>query len=79
MIEKPSATKIVNVPVSYTHLLRGRKGYMSVVARAIRRSAIALSLFVAILVALAYLVLARPTGFLPEDDQGFVQLSLIHI
>jgi HAE1 family hydrophobic/amphiphilic exporter-1/multidrug efflux pump len=54
--------------------LRSRKAYMSVVQRAIRRSAIALCLFLAIVVALAYLVLARPTGFLPEDDQGFVQM-----
>ena len=54
--------------------LRSRKAYMGVVARAIRRSAIALCLFLAIVVALAYLVLSRPTGFLPEDDQGFVQM-----
>jgi len=52
--------------------LRSRKAYMSVVQRAIRRSAIALCLFLAIVVALAYLVLTRPTGFLPEDDQGYV-------
>ena len=40
--------------------------------RAIRRAAIALGVFAAIVVALAYLMWQRPGGFLPEDDQGYL-------
>ena len=39
---------------------------------AIRRSAIAIGVFGAIVIALAFLVWQRPGGFLPEDDQGYM-------
>ena len=39
---------------------------------AIRRSAIALGVFGIIVAALVLLVLQRPGGFIPEDDQGYM-------
>ncbi len=48
--------------------------YTEVVRRGIRRSAIALGVFAAILAAVGVLVWERPGGFLPEDDQGFMLL-----
>ncbi len=48
--------------------------YTDTVRRAIGRSAIALGVFVAIVVAVVALVYERPGGFLPEDDQGFMLL-----
>jgi hydrophobe/amphiphile efflux-1 (HAE1) family protein len=51
---------------------RATKRYTGAVRQAIRRSAIALGVFGAIVVALALLVWMRPSGFLPEDDQGYI-------
>jgi HAE1 family hydrophobic/amphiphilic exporter-1/multidrug efflux pump len=48
------------------------KKYTGTVRHAIRRSAIALGVFGAIVAALAYLMWQRPGGFLPEDDQGYM-------
>jgi len=48
--------------------------YTETVRRAIRRSAIALAVFGVIVAAAVALVLLRPAGFLPEDDQGFMLL-----
>ena len=46
--------------------------YIDTVGTAIRRAAVALMVFGALLVAVALLVAERPGGFLPEDDQGFL-------
>jgi HAE1 family hydrophobic/amphiphilic exporter-1/multidrug efflux pump len=46
--------------------------YKGTVRCAIRRSAIALGMFGAIVVALILLIWQRPSGFLPEDDQGYL-------
>ena len=51
---------------------RATKKYTNTVRRAIRRSAIAVGVFGAIVVALGFLVWLRPSGFLPEDDQGYM-------
>jgi hydrophobe/amphiphile efflux-1 (HAE1) family protein len=51
---------------------RATKQYTGTVRYAIRRSAIALGVFGAIVVALAFLMWQRPAGFLPEDDQGYM-------
>jgi HAE1 family hydrophobic/amphiphilic exporter-1/multidrug efflux pump len=48
------------------------KQYTGTVRRAIRRSGVALGVFGAIVVALAFLMWQRPGGFLPEDDQGYM-------
>jgi hydrophobe/amphiphile efflux-1 (HAE1) family protein len=48
--------------------------YTDVVRREIRRTTVALAVFGAILIAVVALVLTRPGGFLPEDDQGFLLL-----
>jgi hydrophobe/amphiphile efflux-1 (HAE1) family protein len=48
--------------------------YTETVRHAIHRSAIALAVFGAIVIAMLLLVLERPGGFLPEDDQGFLLL-----
>jgi len=51
---------------------RATKSYTDSVRRAIRRSLISLGVFGAIVVATAFLIWQRPTGFLPEDDQGYL-------
>jgi len=51
---------------------RATKQYTGTVRHAIRRSSIALGVFGAIIVALAFLMWQRPGGFLPEDDQGYM-------
>jgi hydrophobe/amphiphile efflux-1 (HAE1) family protein len=51
---------------------RATQKYTNTVRRAIRRSAIAIGAFGAIIVALGFLVWQRPGGFLPEDDQGYL-------
>ena len=51
---------------------RATKRYTDSVRRAIRRSLISLGVFGAILVSAAFLIWQRPTGFLPEDDQGYL-------
>ena len=48
--------------------------YTQVVRTTIHRVAIALAVFGVILGAVAVLVALRPTGFLPEDDQGYMLL-----
>ena len=48
--------------------------YTETVRRALRRSAMALGVFGVIVVAAVVLVVERPGGFLPEDDQGFMLL-----
>jgi HAE1 family hydrophobic/amphiphilic exporter-1/multidrug efflux pump len=51
---------------------RATRSYTESVRRAIRRSLIALGVFGAIVLAVALLIWQRPTGFLPEDDQGYL-------
>jgi HAE1 family hydrophobic/amphiphilic exporter-1/multidrug efflux pump len=51
---------------------RWTERYTSVVRRSIRRSMAALAIFGVILIAVGALVYERPTGFLPEDDQGYM-------
>src|SRR5207253_3044360 len=46
--------------------------YKDTVRRTIRRSAVALAVFGAVVIAVAVLVERRPSGFLPEDDQGYL-------
>jgi len=46
--------------------------YRDTVRRTIRRSAVALAVFGAVVIAVAVLVEKRPSGFLPEDDQGYL-------
>jgi hydrophobe/amphiphile efflux-1 (HAE1) family protein len=53
---------------------RATHRYTDVVQRSIRRSAAALVVFGIIIVTVALLVYQRPTGFLPEDDQGYMLL-----
>ena len=48
--------------------------YTDTVQLAIRRSAIALAVFGALVAAVTVLVLERPGGFIPEDDQGYLLL-----
>ena len=48
--------------------------YRDTVRRTIRRSAVALAVFGAVVIAVAVLVERRPSGFLPEDDQGYLLL-----
>jgi hydrophobe/amphiphile efflux-1 (HAE1) family protein len=51
---------------------RATARYTGTVRRAIRRVGVALGVFGAIVVALAFLMWQRPGGFLPEDDQGYM-------
>ena len=51
---------------------RATKQYTGTVRRAIRRAGVALGVFGAIVVALVLLMWQRPSGFLPEDDQGYL-------
>ena len=51
---------------------RATEGYTEVVRRAIRRASLALGAFAALTAAAALLIIARPGGFLPEDDQGYL-------
>jgi HAE1 family hydrophobic/amphiphilic exporter-1/multidrug efflux pump len=51
---------------------RATRRYTATVRSAVRRSAIALGVFGAILIALGFLIWQRPGGFLPEDDQGYL-------
>jgi hydrophobe/amphiphile efflux-1 (HAE1) family protein len=50
---------------------RATKRYTTTVRQAIRRSLIALAVFGVIVISVAVLIWQRPTGFLPEDDQGY--------
>jgi HAE1 family hydrophobic/amphiphilic exporter-1/multidrug efflux pump len=54
---------------SFAHATRR---YTDAVRRIIRRSMLALAVFGIILLAVAFLVAERPSGFLPEDDQGYL-------
>ena len=53
-------------------------GYMSVLGRLLRRSALVLTLLALFYAADAYLGITLPTGFVPNEDQGvfFVQIQL---
>ena len=51
---------------------RWTERYTDIVHRSIRRWAAALAVFGIILAAVAFLVYQRPSGFLPEDDQGYM-------
>jgi hydrophobe/amphiphile efflux-1 (HAE1) family protein len=51
---------------------RTTKGYTATVRRALRRTVIAIAVFAAIVVAMGYLLWTRPSGFIPEDDQGYL-------
>jgi len=54
---------------SFSHATRR---YTDAVRQIIRRSMLALAVFGVILVTVAFLVAERPSGFLPEDDQGYL-------
>jgi hydrophobe/amphiphile efflux-1 (HAE1) family protein len=51
---------------------RATEQYTSSVRRGIRRTAIGMGVFSALMIAAAVLIWQRPGGFLPEDDQGFL-------
>jgi hydrophobe/amphiphile efflux-1 (HAE1) family protein len=51
---------------------RSRSGYLRAVDRLVHHAALVLLTFAALLVALYFLVSARPTGLVPDEDQGFV-------
>ncbi len=51
---------------------RATERYTESVRRSIRRASVALAAFGVIILAVAALVWQRPTGFLPEDDQGYM-------
>lgn len=46
--------------------------YTATVARAIRRTAVTFGIFLALAAAAAWLMLSRPAGFLPDEDQGYL-------
>jgi hydrophobe/amphiphile efflux-1 (HAE1) family protein len=51
---------------------RGTDRYTGVVERSSRRAASGLAVFVAVVVAVVFLVATRPGGFVPEEDQGYL-------
>ena len=53
-----------------------RNTYMRIVGWAVRRSLITLVLFVGITVAAFYGLVHTPTGFVPEEDQGYMVISI---
>jgi hydrophobe/amphiphile efflux-1 (HAE1) family protein len=53
---------------------RATKRYTDTVRREIRRTAVAIAVFAAVMIAAGVLMWQRPGGFLPEDDQGFLLL-----
>ena len=55
---------------------RVRNGYVGGVGRAIRRAGVSMAVFGVIAVATAVLVLERPSGFIPDEDQGYLLLSI---
>src|SRR5690606_10051115 len=46
--------------------------YTTTVARAIRRSTVSIAVFAILVGAAVFLALSRPTGFLPDEDQGYL-------
>ncbi|MGQ0529040.1 MAG: efflux RND transporter permease subunit, partial [Panacagrimonas sp.] len=54
---------------------RATAAYSTTVQAAIRRSAIGLAVFLVVTLAAGYLVLTRPGGFLPEEDQGYLLIT----
>jgi len=50
--------------------------YSRSVRFAIRRSVIALTVFAALTLAALWLLMARPTGFLPDEDQGYLIMAV---
>jgi hydrophobe/amphiphile efflux-1 (HAE1) family protein len=55
---------------------RVTRGYTRSVRFAIRRSVIALAVFGALTIAALWLLTARPTGFLPDEDQGYLIMAV---
>ncbi|TDU24389.1 HAE1 family hydrophobic/amphiphilic exporter-1/multidrug efflux pump [Panacagrimonas perspica] len=55
---------------------RATESYSRTVQRGIRRSAIGIAVFGVLTVAAGWLVLARPGGFLPDEDQGYLLVSI---
>ena len=55
---------------------RATQSYGATVQRAIRRSFIAFAVFGVLTAAAAWLVFSRPGGFLPEEDQGYLLVSM---
>ncbi|WP_420468150.1 efflux RND transporter permease subunit [Panacagrimonas sp.] len=55
---------------------RATQGYSETVQRAVRRSGVALGIFGVLTVVAAWLVLSRPSGFLPEEDQGYLLVAI---
>jgi hydrophobe/amphiphile efflux-1 (HAE1) family protein len=53
-----------------------RRGYVTVSAWLIRRVAIILVLFIAVLGGTYYLFVSRPTSFLPQEDQGYFFMNI---
>ena len=55
---------------------RGRKGYVATCAALIRKSALALLMLAGCALAAGWFGTRIPTGFLPEEDQGYFLLSM---
>ena len=55
---------------------RATDSYSRTVQRGIRRSAIAIAVFGVLTLAAGWLVMTRPGGFLPDEDQGFLLVSV---
>jgi len=55
---------------------RATQRYTGVVQRAIHRAFVTLAVFGVIVVAAIVLLIARPTGFIPDEDQGYLIASI---
>ena len=55
---------------------RATESYSRTVQRGVRRTAIGLSVFGVLTIAAGWMVLSRPGGFLPEEDQGYLLASV---
>jgi hydrophobe/amphiphile efflux-1 (HAE1) family protein len=51
---------------------RFTRGYTATVTRAIRRAGVTMTIFALLAIAGLWLLHARPAGFLPDEDQGYV-------
>ncbi|MGH8516069.1 MAG: efflux RND transporter permease subunit, partial [Panacagrimonas sp.] len=55
---------------------RATEGYSRTVQHAVRRTAIGLTVFGVLTAAAGWLVMSRPGGFLPDEDQGYLLVSV---
>ena len=51
-------------------------GYTRIVTMLLRRSIIGLALFVGMMVATGYMFQSTPSGFIPDEDQGFLMVDI---